>query len=71
MSEPKDFSAVVFPPTLEAKIQKMVENTSGTRDEVIQGLMVKFFDKVDLPSENIPAFALLVKRAMRELNSGG
>lgn len=71
MSEPSNFSAVVFPKKIEAKIQKLVTNTGYTRDEVIQGLVMAFFDKIDQPSENISGFVLMVKRALRELDSGG
>ena len=71
MSESTDFSAVVFPKKVEAKIQKLVKDTGLTRNEVIEWLVKKFFNKVDQPSENIPAFALKVKRALRELGSGG
>jgi hypothetical protein len=70
MSEPTDFS-VVFPPKVEAKIQKLVKNTGFTRDEVIQGLVMAFFEKTDQPGENVSDFVLMVKRALRELNSGG
>jgi len=71
MSESADFSAVVFPPKVEAKIQKLVKNTGFTRDQVIQGLVMAFFDKVDQPGENVTAFVLMVKRALRELDAGG
>jgi hypothetical protein len=71
MSESTDFSSVVFPPKVETKIQKLVKNTGLTRNEVIQGLVMAFFDKIDQPSENVPAFVLLVKTALRELGSGG
>jgi hypothetical protein len=62
---------VDFPPKVEAKIQKIVKNTGKTRDEVIKGLVMAFFDKVDHPGQNVPAFVLMVKRVLRELNSGG
>ncbi len=71
MSESTDFSAVVFPPKVEAKIQKLIKNTGLTRNEVIQGLVMAFFDKIDQPSENVPAFVLMVKTALRELGAGG
>jgi hypothetical protein len=71
MSESTDFSAVVFPKKVEAKIQKLVKNTGLTRNEVVEGLVRKFFNKIDQPWENAPAFALMVKRALRELGSGG
>lgn len=71
MSESSDFSAVVFPKKVEAKIQKLVKNTGLTRNEVVQGLVMAFFDKIDQPSENVPAFVLMVKTALRELGSGG
>jgi transcriptional regulator NrdR family protein len=56
---------------VEDKIQKIVKNTGYTRNEVIQGLVLAFFDKRDVPKENISAFVLMVKRALRELESGG
>jgi hypothetical protein len=68
MSESIEFS---FPPKVEAKIQMLVKNTGYTRAEVIKGLVLAFFDKRDLPKENISAFVLMVKRALRELESGG
>ena len=71
LSESTDFSAVVFPPKVETKIQKLIKNTGLTRNEVVQGLVMAFFDKIDQPSENVPAFVLLVKTALRELGSGG
>jgi hypothetical protein len=71
MSESSDFSAVVFPKKVEDKIQKLIKNTGLTRNEVVQGLVMAFFDKIDQPSENVPAFVLLVKTALRELGSGG
>ena len=70
MSNSPEFS-FIFPPKVEAKIQKIVKNTGDTRMEVIQGLVTAFFDKSDMPSENISAFVLVVKRALRELESGG
>ena len=70
MNEPTEFP-VVFPPKVEAKIQFLVKNTGFTRDEVIQGLVMAFFDKADQPSENVHAFVLLVKRALLESGSGG
>ena len=71
MSESSDFSTVIFPKQVEAKIQKLIKNTGLTRNEVIQRFVVAFLDKINQPSENVPAFVLLVKRAMRELGSGG
>ena len=70
MSDSTDFS-FIFPPKVEDKIQKIVKNTGYTRNEVIQGLVMAFFDKRDVPKENISAFVLMVRRALRELESGG
>jgi hypothetical protein len=70
MSESTE-SPYVFPPKVEANIQKIIKNTGLTRHEVIQGLVMAFFDKSDSPGENVTAFALMVKTALRELNSGG
>jgi len=70
MSESTDFP-FVFPPKVEANIQKLVKNTGFTRNQVIQGLVMTCFDKSDSPGENVTAFALMVKRALRELNSSG
>jgi hypothetical protein len=68
MSESTEFS---FPPKVEVKIQLIIKNTGLTRTEVIKGLVLAFFDKRDSPKENVSAFVLLVKRALRELESGG
>jgi hypothetical protein len=68
MSEYTEFS---FPPKVEAKIQLIIKNTGYTRKEVIKALVLAFFDKRDSPKENISAFVLMVKRALRELESGG
>jgi hypothetical protein len=62
---------VDFPPELEARIQKIMEDGDLTRDEVIQGLLKVFFQEVDHPSEDALALALVVKRAVKESGAGG
>ena len=70
MSKSTDFP-FVFHPKVEANIQKLAKNMGYTRNEVIQGLVMAFFDKSDSPGENVTGFVLLVRKALRELNSGG
>ena len=70
MSESTEYP-FIFPRKVEANIQKIIKNTGLTRHEVIQGLVMAFFDESDSPGENITAFTLMVKEALRVLNSGG
>ena len=70
MSESTEYQ-FVFPRKVEANIQKIIKNTGLTRHEVIKGLVMAFFDESDSPGENITAFTLMVKEALRVLNSGG
>jgi hypothetical protein len=63
--------SVCFPAQGGSRYSKIVTSTGYTRNEVIKGLVMSVFDKSDSPGENVPAFALLVKRALRELSSGG
>ena len=62
---------VDLPPELEVRIQKIMDESGRTRDEVIQRLLKIFFREVDHPSANASDFALAIRRALQELRAGG
>ena len=62
---------IVFSDEIESQIQKISEHTGLTRDEVVQSLIASFFDLVDQSSDDVPAFALIVRRALRESEAAG
>jgi hypothetical protein len=70
MSELVDVPADL-PPELEVRIQKVMDETGLTRDEVIQGLLKIFFEEVDHPSQNSPELALRIRKAIKEAGAGG
>jgi hypothetical protein len=70
MSEFDDVPADL-PPELEARIQKIMNETGLTRDEVITRQVKAFFREVDNPSPNAPALALKIRRAEKESGAGG
>jgi hypothetical protein len=66
MSEKVDVPADL-PDHLEAAVQKIVEHTGYTRDEVIEKFMVTFLDMVDAPPGPIdePDFLVTIRRALK------
>ncbi len=70
MSESADVPADL-PPEVEAKIQRIMDETGRSRDEVIQGQFKAFFHAVDHPTGHDAAFVQVVRRRIKEAGAGG